>query len=73
MSRWYVARRETVGAIRREERKGERCGEVVGLCERGFRLSIMRRTSFDCISFGSDFMVGGGGNNLLCCTVEDVV
>lgn len=45
MSRWYVASRDIVGEMRREERKGERCVEVRGLEERALRASIMRSVS----------------------------
>jgi hypothetical protein len=45
MSRWYVASKEIVGEMRREERKGERCVEVRGLEERALRASIMRSVS----------------------------
>ena len=45
MSRWYIASSEIVGEVRREERKVERCGDVVGEEESGFRVSIMRSNS----------------------------
>jgi hypothetical protein len=45
MSRWYVASKEIVGERRREDRKGERWGDWLGLEEKGFRVSIMRRVS----------------------------